>query len=197
NGLTLGGGLELAICADEIYALPNAQLSFPETGIGIYPGLGGTQRTVRRTGKGIAKYLIFTGEMLSATQAAQVGLIDCVISNDEYFEILNGTIARYPVENAFENHHPWAAINGLFTDITVAKLISDEPLASGLSTEETDRFRKRLRQKAPLALRTAERLVDEARGCASELESLPAIFRTSDALLGLTSVGKKVAFTGK
>ncbi len=196
NGLTLGGGLELAICADEIYALSNAQLSFPETGIGIYPGLGGTQRTVRRTGKGIAKYLIFTGEMLSATQAAQVGLIDRVISNDEYFEMLGGTISRRPVENISEHHHPWAAINGLFADITVERLIGDEPLASGLSSEETDRFRKRLRQKAPLALRTAERLVDEARGCASELEALPNIFQSQDALLGLSSIGKKVTFTG-
>ncbi len=196
NGLTLGGGLELAICADEIYALPNAQLSFPETGIGIYPGLGGTQRTARRTGKGIAKYLIFTGEMLSAPQAAQVGLIDRVISNDEYFEILAGTIGRHPVEKASADHHPWGAINGLFSDITVEKLMSDEPLASGLSTQEIDRFRKRLRQKAPLALRTAERLVDEARGCASELEFLPNIFRTNDALLGLSSIGKKVTFSG-
>lgn len=195
NGLTLGGGLELALCADEIYALPDAQFSFPETGIGIYPGLGGTQRTVRRTGRGIAKYLIYTGEMLSAVQAAQVGLIDSVISIDEYFEILAGAIVRHPVVDGFENH-PWAAINGLFTDISIEKLIGDEPLASGLSTQEIDRFRKRLRQKAPLALRTAERLVDEARGCASELEFLPNIFRTNDALLGLSSIGKKVTFNG-
>jgi enoyl-CoA hydratase/3-hydroxyacyl-CoA dehydrogenase len=201
NGLTLGGGLELALCADEIYALPNAQLSFPETGIGIYPGLGGTQRTVRRTGKGIAKYLILTGDMLSAAEAAQVGLIDSVISIGEYFEILGGTIGRKQLEQTSESPRPWAAINSFFGEISVDKLLSDErivgdALTNGLAKEETDRFRKRLRQKAPLALRTAERLVDEARGCASELEFLPSIFRTNDALLGLSSIGKKVTFSG-
>ncbi|MDP4199798.1 MAG: 3-hydroxyacyl-CoA dehydrogenase/enoyl-CoA hydratase family protein [Bacteroidota bacterium] len=195
NGLTLGGGLELALCADEIYALKDAQLAFPETGIGIYPGLGGTQRTVRRTGKGIAKYLIFTGEMLGATDAAQVGLIDSVIESDEYFQILQGNMTRRQLEQASATH-PWAAINSLFEEVTVDKLISDQPLSSGLANDEIDRFRKRIRQKAPIALHVAERLVNEARGCFSELEELPAIFRTSDALLGLSSVGKKVTFTG-
>lgn len=200
NGMTLGGGLELALCADEIFALPDAQLAFPETGIGIYPGLGGTQRTVRRTGKGIAKYLILTGDMLGAAEAAQVGLIDRVISVDEYFALLDGTNGRSRSEQVAQSHRPWAAINSLFADMTVDKLLADGAaegsLASGLTTDEIDRFRKRIRQKAPLALRTAERLVDEARGCASELEFLPAIFGSNDALLGLSSVGKKVTFSG-
>ncbi len=200
NGMTLGGGLELALCADEIFALPDAQLAFPETGIGIYPGLGGTQRTVRRTGKGIAKYLILTGDMLGAAEAAQVGLIDRVISVDEYFALLDGTNGRSRSEQVAQSHRPWAAINSLFADTTVDKLLgeggADGALASGLTTDEIDRFRKRIRQKAPLALRTAERLVDEARGCASELEYLSAIFQSNDALLGLSSVGKKVTFSG-
>ena len=203
NGLTLGGGLELALCADEIYAIESAQLAFPETGIGIYPGLGGTQRTTRRTGKGIAKYLILTGEMLNATEAMQVGLIDRVISVDEYFAMIGGNLNRGQWEQTPAGPRPWGAINSFFTDVTVENLLGSEPasaptltLARGLSTEEIDRFRKRIRQKAPLALRTAERLVDEARGCASELEFLPGIFRTNDALLGLSSIGKKVTFSG-
>jgi enoyl-CoA hydratase/3-hydroxyacyl-CoA dehydrogenase len=197
NGLTLGGGLELALCADEIYALPCAQLSFPETGIGIYPGLGGTQRTVRRTNKGIAKYLIFTGEMLSAEEAVQAGLIDSLISEDDYFAILGGTIGGQSRSvHAATGTRPWAEIGSFFDKTPVDKLLGDEQITNGLWKEEIDRFRKRLRQKAPLALRTAERLVDEARGCTSELEFLRSIFQSNDALLGLSSVGKKVTFTG-
>ncbi len=196
NGLTLGGGLELALCCDEIYALPGAQLAFPETGIGIYPGLGGTQRSVRRAGKGMAKYLIFTGDMLRAAEAAQIGLIDGVISSEQYFAMLSGNVVARLASEAVVETRPWSAINKFFEEIPLDKLLGDEPVADGISTEESDRFRKRVRQKAPLALQTAERLVDEARGCASELEFLPNIFRTNDALLGLSSVGKKVTFSG-
>jgi enoyl-CoA hydratase/3-hydroxyacyl-CoA dehydrogenase len=200
NGLTLGGGLELALCADEIYALADAKLAFPETGIGIYPGLGGTQRTVRRTSKGIAKYLIFTGDMLSAEEATQVGLIDSVISEDEYFAMLSGEIGRSRSVMVVIGTRPWVSIKSLFSDISVDKFLAEGQSGgqdqSGLPIEEIDRFKKRLRQKAPLALRTAERLVNEARGCSSELEELPTIFRTNDALLGLSSIGKKVTFSG-
>ncbi len=196
NGLTLGGGLELALCADEIYALPGTQLSFPETGIGIYPGLGGTQRTTRRTGKGIAKYLIFTGDMLKAADAAKISLVDRVIPRDEYFEMLQGNLPGVPERQAAKVTHPWNSIGQLFAEVPVAKLVSNEPIADGLFSDDVERLRKRVRQKAPLALRTAERLVEEERGCASELEFLPEIFQTQDALLGLSSIGKKVTFTG-
>lgn len=90
NGLTLGGGLELALCADEILAFSEAQFAFPETGIGIYPGLGGTQRSAARIGKGLSKYLIHTGKMLSANEAEEIGLVDKIISLEEYMEIISG-----------------------------------------------------------------------------------------------------------
>ena len=66
DGLALGGGFELALAADVIAATPKAVMGFPETGIGIYPGLGGTQRTSRYVGKALAKYLVFTGRLLPA-----------------------------------------------------------------------------------------------------------------------------------
>ena len=96
NGLALGGGLELALCADEIFALANVNLAFPETGIGIYPGLGGTQRSTLRVGKGLAKYLVLTGKMLNAFEAEEIGLIDKVISYKELFDIQdNGNLPQF------------------------------------------------------------------------------------------------------
>jgi enoyl-CoA hydratase/3-hydroxyacyl-CoA dehydrogenase len=61
DGLALGGGVELALACDTLIATPKASFAFPETGIGIFPGLGGTQRLTRRVGVGLAKWLVFTG----------------------------------------------------------------------------------------------------------------------------------------
>src|SRR5262249_60751055 len=60
HGLALGGGVELALACHYIVATPRATFAFPETGIGIYPGLGGTQRTTARVGRGLAEWLPFT-----------------------------------------------------------------------------------------------------------------------------------------
>ena len=58
---------------------PRASFAFPETGIGIYPGLGGTQRTTRRIGRGLAKWLVLTGETIQADEALAIGLVDRVV----------------------------------------------------------------------------------------------------------------------
>ena len=69
HGMALGGGVELALACHAIVATPKASLAFPETGIGIYPGLGGTQRTPRRIGTGLAKWLVLSGQTLGAEEA--------------------------------------------------------------------------------------------------------------------------------
>jgi len=66
-----------------------------------------------------------------------------------------------------------------------------------LTEEETLKLCKTIKRKAPIALEIAEKLIDEGKGCESELTELKRIFSTHDALLGLTSIGKKVEFTGK
>jgi enoyl-CoA hydratase/3-hydroxyacyl-CoA dehydrogenase len=197
NGMALGGGLELALCADLILALPGVGVAFPETGLGIYPGLGGTQRTRRRIGKGLTKYLIYTGEMLPAAAAATMGLIDAVISPEMFLSLMEGgKIDGSFVAGPTPRDARWTAIDAFFETNSLNRLLDERPCAETVSAEETERWRRRVRQKAPIALHAAERLVDEARGCASELEFLSAIFNSNDALLGLTSIGKKVAFNG-
>ena len=78
EGVALGSGFELALAADVIFATPKSAMGFPETGIGIYPGLGGTQRTSRIVGKELAKYLVFTGRVLSAEDARTIGVVDYI-----------------------------------------------------------------------------------------------------------------------
>src|SRR6184192_1143561 len=79
NGYALGGGLELAVACDMIYASENAKVGFPEVTLGITPGFGGTQRLVRLVGKLRAKEIIFTGDMVDARQALEIGLVNAVL----------------------------------------------------------------------------------------------------------------------
>ncbi len=79
NGFALGGGLELALACDIRLASTEARMGFPEVGLGIFPGFGGTQRTTRLIGKGRACELIFTGDHVGAEEAAGIGLVNRVL----------------------------------------------------------------------------------------------------------------------
>ena len=76
NGFALGGGCELACACDIRLAADSARLGQPEVSLGIIPGYGGTQRFARLVGKGKAKQLVMTGDMISATEAYRIRLVD-------------------------------------------------------------------------------------------------------------------------
>lgn len=185
NGLTLGGGLELAMCADEIYALPAAVTAFPETGIGIYPGLGGTQRTQKRIGKYLTKYLIFTGKFLSAREANEINLIDGIISFEDYTKVLDGQIEHLQPEKTSSCSDIWKEIENKMKDFTLSYSNGDIPFSDIIA------------KKAPLAIRYANLLIEEGKGPESEIEYLRDIFSSEDALNGLKNIGKAIAFKGK
>jgi enoyl-CoA hydratase len=78
NGWALGAGCELALACDFIYAARTARMGFPEVGLGVIPGFGGTQRLVRRVGVARARELITSGVVIDAAEAARIGLANVV-----------------------------------------------------------------------------------------------------------------------
>jgi enoyl-CoA hydratase len=86
NGFALGGGLELALSADLIYASEKAKLGLPEVGLGLVPGFGGTQRLSRLVGPHVARELVFTGKMIDAQKAKEYGIVLEVFSPDDLLE---------------------------------------------------------------------------------------------------------------
>jgi enoyl-CoA hydratase len=101
NGFALGGGCELAISCDIRLASEKAKLGQPEVSLGIIPGYGGTQRLPRLVGRGKAKQLIFSGEMIDAAEAYRIGLVDEVYSPEELMnkamELAKSIASRGPV----------------------------------------------------------------------------------------------------
>jgi enoyl-CoA hydratase len=78
GGFALGGGCELALACDFIYASEKAKFGQPEVKLGVIPGFGGTQRLARRVGIGKARELIYTGDMMGADEALRIGLVSAV-----------------------------------------------------------------------------------------------------------------------
>ncbi len=83
NGFALGGGFELALSCDLLYASEKAKFGLPEVGLGVIPGFGGTQRLTRLVGRGRAKAMIFTGDTLDARRALEVGIVLEVLAPDQ------------------------------------------------------------------------------------------------------------------
>ncbi|MGP3609802.1 enoyl-CoA hydratase [Anoxybacillus sp. PDR2] len=99
NGVAFGGGLELALACDIRIASDHAQLGLTETSLGIIPGAGGTQRLPRLIGKGKAKELIFTAKRLTAAEAAQLGIVEYVVPDEQLMEKAN-ELAEQIIQNA-------------------------------------------------------------------------------------------------
>ncbi len=94
NGFALGGGCELALCCDFIYASSNAKFGQPEVKLGVIPGFGGTQRLARRVGIGKAKELVLTGDQIGADEALRIGLCDAVFPLEGLLDAARGAATR-------------------------------------------------------------------------------------------------------
>ncbi len=125
TGYALGGGLELALCADFRILGASARVGQPEILLGLIPGAGGTQRLPRLIGQAKAKDLIFTGRFVGAEEALAIGLADRVVPDDEVYQAALDQAARYTGGPALAIAAAKQAIDlGLDTD-----------LASGLEYE--------------------------------------------------------------
>ncbi|HXF56207.1 MAG TPA: enoyl-CoA hydratase/isomerase family protein [Actinomycetota bacterium] len=100
NGDAFGGGWELALACDFRVAAPHVRVGFPEVGLGIIPGAGGTQRLLQQLGLGRAKELVLTGRPVSAAEALQLGLVNRVVDGPDVLgaarELLERVLAHAP-----------------------------------------------------------------------------------------------------
>jgi enoyl-CoA hydratase/carnithine racemase len=95
TGYALGGGLELALCADFRVAGESARVGQPEILLGVIPGAGGTQRLPRLIGPARAKDIVYTGRFVGAQEALAIGLVDQVVPDAEVYQAARDLVARY------------------------------------------------------------------------------------------------------
>jgi enoyl-CoA hydratase len=94
NGYALGGGTELALACDFIYASENAKFGQPEVNLAVIPGFGGTQRLPRRVGIAMAIEMVTTGEAINAAEALRIGLVNKVVPAAELMNVARATAAK-------------------------------------------------------------------------------------------------------
>ncbi|HZY65865.1 MAG TPA: enoyl-CoA hydratase-related protein [Rubrobacteraceae bacterium] len=129
NGFALGGGCELALACDIRIAAENALFGFPEVGLGILPGMGGTQRLPRLIGPALAKELIFTGRRIDAAEAKEIGLVNRVVPQGEALNVARELAAEISANGPVAVRHAKTAANRAL----------DVDLVSGLEYE-ADQF---------------------------------------------------------
>ncbi|MCX8073627.1 MAG: enoyl-CoA hydratase-related protein [Candidatus Binatia bacterium] len=138
RGYALGGGLELALACDLIVASEDVQFGQPEINLGIIPGFGGTQRLIRRVGPGMARYLIFTGARISASEASRIGLVDRVVNVAEFDNAVAALARELACKPQFALQQAKAALRAAWnTDIVTG--CDREADAFGLTFAHPDR----------------------------------------------------------
>lgn len=137
TGYALGGGLELALCADFRVLGESAKVGQPEILLGIIPGAGGTQRLPRLIGPAKAKDLIFTGRQMGAEEALAVGLADKVVPDADVYQAAKDLVAQYAAGPALALRAAKQAVNnGLDVDLATGLQIERLHFASLFATED-------------------------------------------------------------
>ena len=212
TGLALGGGLELALACDYRVGTRRSQFRFPETNIGIYPGLGGTQRTVRICGVEAARWAVLAGNFVDSKTAHALGILTHLVEPAEVTTTVQSIDGSGKPANKYTGQprnpeHPVSVFASTFySDANMAGLLTGS-CPDGFDAEDRNvgRQLKSLSRTAPIALRMASELLDSAvetgdnldAGLALELANLEDIFGTSDALEGLSALieGRRPTYT--
>ena len=211
TGLALGGGLELALSCDYRVGTRRTQFRFPETSIGIYPGLGGTQRTPRICGIECARFAVLAGNFLDAESAKALGLLTHLVDPSAVETTVSAIAAqgkpgeKYPSKPADSEHSVVSFATSFYSDENIVSLLSGR-VPEGFDSEDkvVSRQLKSLSRTAPIALSMASDLLDTATrsdlnsGLESELQGLDSIFSTDDALEGLSALieGRRPEYSG-
>lgn len=137
NGFALGGGCELSMACDIRVASSKAKFGQPETGLGITPGFGGTQRLARLVGQGMAKQLIFTADIIKAEEALRIGLVNSVVEPEALMETTMAMANKIAANAPIAVQLCKTAINrGLQADIDTGLMYEAEAFGACFSTED-------------------------------------------------------------
>jgi enoyl-CoA hydratase len=150
TGYALGGGLELALCADFRVAGEGARLGQPEILLGVIPGAGGTQRLPRLVGPAKAKDIVFTGRMVPAAEALAIGLVDQVVPDASVYQAARDLVQRYATGPAQALRAAKQAIDhGLDVDLATALEIERIQFAALFGTEDQKTGMRSFLQSGP------------------------------------------------
>ena len=211
TGLALGGGLELALSCDYRVGTEKTMLRFPETSIGIYPGLGGTQRATRVCGIEAARFAVLAGNFIDAPTARALGFITHLVNPTEVSDTVSMVASsgkpddKYPGRPS-DPSHPVSRMSKVFySDTNIGAILSGK-VPEGFDPEDKNVSRqlKSISRAAPVAVRLASDLLDKAlstdlaAGLQLELDALDEIFATQDACEGLTALveGRRPEYVG-
>jgi len=137
DGFTLGGGCELAMACDIRIASDKAKFGQPEINLGIIPGCAGTQRLPRLVGKGQAKLLILTGDMIDAQEALRIGLVDKVVPQEELMATAKKLASRIGSKAQYALRQAKRAINqGIEIDSVTGAAFEAECFGMCFSTSD-------------------------------------------------------------
>ena len=137
NGFALGGGSEVALACDFIYASENAMFGLPEIKLGLIPGFGGTQRLTRLIGKNMAKEMIFTGRMVPAAEAQQLGLVNKVFPQASLMQGALETAKEIAVKGRVSLRAAKEAINaGMDVDLATGCKMEIDAFALCVASED-------------------------------------------------------------
>jgi enoyl-CoA hydratase len=137
NGFALGGGSEMALACDFIYASENAMFGLPEITLGIIPGFGGTQRLPRLVGSNRAKELIFTGQMIPAAEAEKIGMVNRVLPQAALMEETLKTATAIAAKGKVSLRAAKQAVNnGLNVDLATGCQIEADAFAICMASED-------------------------------------------------------------
>ena len=211
TGLALGGGLELALSCDYRVGTEKTMLRFPETSIGIYPGLGGTQRATRVCGIEAARFAVLAGNFIDAPTARALGFITHLVNPTEVSDTVSMVASsgkpddKYPGRPS-DPSHPVSRMSKVFYSDTNMGAILSGKVPEGFDPEDKNVSRqlKSISRAAPVAVRLASDLLDKAlstdlaAGLQLELDALDEIFATQDACEGLTALveGRRPEYVG-
>ncbi|MEU0072563.1 enoyl-CoA hydratase-related protein [Streptomyces sp. NPDC006332] len=150
TGYALGGGCELALCADFRIAADDAKLGQPEILLGLIPGAGGTQRLSRLIGPSKAKDLIFTGRMVKADEALTLGLVDRVVPAADVYTEAHAWAAKLAQGPALALRAAKESIDtGLETDIDTGLAVERNWFAGLFATEDRERGMRSFVEEGP------------------------------------------------